>query len=212
MTEFQADINIRVGSTFIIGQQRRLIGNCATHRLTSGCTLLIAGSIADVVGRRLIYLIGCVLLGCFSIACALAQTGPQMIVFRGFQGVAASMCLPTAISIITTAFPHGTRRNVGFASLGAGQPVGWSFGLVLGGLFANSVGWRTGFYMCAGLTALVFLAGVWGIAQDRHIEPFVWRRLLREIDWVGAVIASACLGMLSYVLALVKAPISHRFC
>lgn len=188
------------------------MGDCVTHRLTSGCTLLLVGSVADVVGRRPVYLIGCVLLACFSTACALAQTGTQMIVLRGFQGLAASMYMPTAISIITTAFPSGTRRNFGLASLGAGQPVGWSFGLVLGGLLANPVGWRTGFYICAGLTALVFVAGVLGIPQDRYTEPFVWRRLLDEIDWVGALITSACLGMLSRVLASVVAPIFGKFC
>ena len=85
------------------------------HRLTLGCLLILAGSIADVVGSRTVFLIGCFLQGIFVLACGLATTGIQLIIFRLLQGFAVSMCLPTAVSIITTAFPHGRLRNLGLA-------------------------------------------------------------------------------------------------
>lgn len=175
--------------------------NDNSRRLTSCCSLLLAGSIADFVGNRTIYLIGCFLLGMFILASGLARTGIQLIVFRAFQGIAVSFCLPTAVSILTDAFPNGQRRNVGLACLGLGQPLGFSVGLVLGGLFVDSIGWRSGYYLCAAASILVFGAGIWNLPRDRHREPLSWSRLAHGIDWVRAALASACLGILSYVLA-----------
>lgn len=86
-----------------------------SDRLTTGCLLILAGSIADVVSSRKVFLLGCFLQGIFVLACALAQTGIQLILFRAMQGIAVSMCLPTAVSIITTAFQHGRQRNLGLA-------------------------------------------------------------------------------------------------
>lgn len=90
--------------------------------LTSGCTLLLSGSIADVVGSRNMYLLGTMLQSGFTLACGLSQTSAQLILFRGFAGVASSFCLPSAVSIITNTFEEGPRRNAAFACMGGGQP------------------------------------------------------------------------------------------
>ena len=181
------------------------LGNYLTnpiHRLTSGCSLLIAGSVADLVGTRIVYLIGCFLLAICVLACGLAKTGTQLIIFRGMQGIAVSFCLPTAVSILTEAFPNGRRRNTGFALLGAGQPLGFSLGLVFSGIFVDSIGWRSGYYVCAALFFLVLGAGFWGLPKDsKNRGVFAWRRLFAEIDWLGAVVSSACIGIWSYLLA-----------
>ena len=84
-------------------------------RLTAGCLLILAGSIADVIGSRTVFLVGCFLQGIFVLACGLATTGIQMIMFRALQGISVAMCLPTAVSIITTSFRHGRQRNLGLA-------------------------------------------------------------------------------------------------
>ena len=90
-------------------------------RLTAGWSPLLAGSIADLVGNRPVNPIGCILLGSLNLASALAQNDIQIIFSRGYQGMAASMCLPTAVRILTIAFPNGTRHNIGFACLVEGQ-------------------------------------------------------------------------------------------
>lgn len=159
------------------------------------------GSIADFAGNRAIYLVGCFLLGTFILASGLARTGIQLIIFRAFQGIAISFCLPTSVSIITNAFPNGRRRNLGFACIGLGQPLGYSVGLVLGGFFVDSIGWRFGFYLCAGASIIVFSVAVWVLPKDRHRGLLSWNSLLHGIDWVGALIASTSLGMLSFVFA-----------
>ncbi|KAJ6010359.1 major facilitator superfamily domain-containing protein [Penicillium sp. IBT 35674x] len=133
---------------------------------------------------------------------SLAQTGLQLILFRTFQGIATSMCLPTAFSIMTDSMPAGKRRNIGFSCLGLGQPFGFSVGLVLGGIFQDStLGWRFGYYLCAGATFILTVVNYFKLPQDRPRDPFSFRRLRTEIDWVGILLSSACLGIISYVFA-----------
>jgi MFS family permease len=113
--------------------------------------------------------------------------------------------MTTAVGIISTSFPadHGQIRNVAFAVLGAGNPVGFTVGLTMGGLFVGTVGWRVAFYFAAGLNAILFGAALWALPYDGRSTPgeVIWLRLKREIDWIGAVIATISLAMLSYVMA-----------
>jgi len=171
------------------------------YALTCGCSLLLLGSIADVVGSRPMYLIGCLLQSVFTLACGLSRNGTQLIIFRALAGVAISFCLPSAVSIITNTFPTGKRRNAAFASMGGGQPIGFSLGLTLGGVFADSIGWRWGFYVAAMFNTIVFLLAIWGLPKNLDTGPVTWRRLVYDIDWVGAIIASTALAMMSYVFA-----------
>ncbi|KAF4763812.1 hypothetical protein N7455_010487 [Penicillium solitum] len=181
-----------------------LLWPASVYSLANGCCLLLAGSMADFMGNRMINLTGCFLLGAFILACGVAQTGIQMIMFRTFQGIATSMCLPTAFSILTDAMPTGKRRNVGFACLGLGQPLGFSMGLVLGGLFqGSSLGWRFGYYLCAGISMVLTVVNFFKLPKDAQREPISWRRLCSEIDWVGILLSSSCLGIISYVFATI---------
>ncbi|KLJ09756.1 hypothetical protein EMPG_14817 [Blastomyces silverae] len=170
--------------------------------LTCGCTLLLSGSIGDLIGSRTVYLTGSLLLAAFTLACGLARTGIQLIMFRAISGIAISMCLPTAVSIITTSFPTGRGRNIAFGCLGAAQPVGFSIGISLGGVLVDTIGWRYGFYIVTCATAPFFLLALWGIPKDpRKTAPVTRQRLVSEIDWVGNVLISASLGMFSYSFA-----------
>ncbi|GME24419.1 Asparagine synthase [Neofusicoccum parvum] len=175
------------------------------YALTCGCTLLLCGSAADVVGCRRMYLAGTLLQSAFTLGCGLATTAAQLIVFRGLAGVAASFCLPSAVSIVTSSFPTGQRRNVAFAAMGGGQPVGFGLGLVLGGVFAGTAGWRWGFHATAVLNTAVFALALWALPRgiDPPLAPSIWTRLARDIDWAGALLISAALALVSYVFAAV---------
>lgn len=96
------------------------------YSLTSGSCLLLAGSVADVVGNRFVNLTGFFGVACFVIATGFARTGIELIMFRAMQGVAVSMCLPTSVAIVASVVPSGKARNVGFSVLGFIQPVGFS--------------------------------------------------------------------------------------
>jgi MFS family permease len=148
------------------------------------------------------YLVGSFLQSMFTLACGLSRTSGELILFRGLAGIATSVCLPSAVAIITNTFSTGQRRNVAFASMGSGQPIGFAIGLAMGGVFADSIGWRWGFYIAALLNTIILAVAVWGLPKNEESHGAVtWNRLFTDIDWVGATISSMSLALLSYVLA-----------
>ncbi|KAJ5184125.1 major facilitator superfamily domain-containing protein [Penicillium capsulatum] len=172
------------------------------YALATGCTLLISGAVSDAVGSRTVFLLGCFLQSIFCMACGLAQNGLQLILFRIVSGLATSLCLPSAMSIISENFPAGKLRNLAFACMGGGQPVGFGVGILLGGIFADTVGWRWGFHSAAIANTLAVLLSWWFL--PRRAESRVsWHMLVFGIDWIGAVLASAALGLLSYALSII---------
>ncbi|KAJ3475218.1 hypothetical protein NLG97_g9538 [Lecanicillium saksenae] len=89
--------------------------------------------------------------------------------------------------------------------MGGGQAVGFGLGLVLGGVFCDTVGWRWGVYTTAMLNGAVLALAVWALPLEIDGNPFKWAmisRLHKEIDWVGAAIVSTSLALLSYELAV----------
>lgn len=158
------------------------------------------------------YLVGELLIVVTTVATGIARTGIELIFFRAASGVAQSLCIPASVSLITKHIPSGTYRNVAFACLGAGQPVGFSVGLVIGGVFVQSVGWRYGYYIGAGLTFIIFLVSLFGIPRDTNIpsdETSTLHRLKTEIDWVGCTLLSTSLGLLSYVFSVLASGARH---
>jgi len=178
----------------------------SVYGLTSGSMLLIAGSIADLVGPRLVELIGILLLGAWTLACGFSTTGVQLVVFRALQGIALAMHLPSSVALVAAGVPHGRARNVGFACLGLSQPLGFSVGMVTSGIMIERVGWRLGFYLAGGATLLAGIAAVWMLPQVKPQHQAAGRigllkMLYNEIDWIGGALSSGGLAMLSYVLA-----------
>ncbi|KAL4930975.1 major facilitator superfamily domain-containing protein [Aspergillus undulatus] len=177
-----------------------LLWPAAVYALSAGCTLLIFGAVADVIGDKRVWVTGSVLFAAFTLACGLARTGNRLIAFRTLLGIAVAMCLPCAVSLMTRTFPPGRARNLGFACMGMGQPLGYSVGLILGGIFADSIGWRVGFYISAGINALLCALAFWSLpAEIPRTEPVL--KGLKGIDWVGAPMISVSLALLSFVLA-----------
>lgn len=170
------------------------------YALATGCTLLISGAVSDVVGSRTIFLLGCFLQSIFCMACGLSQDGLQLILFRIVSGLATSFCLPSAMSIISENFPAGKLRNLAFAFMGGGQPVGFGVGVLLGGVFADTVGWRWGFHSAAIANTLAFVLSWWFLPNKKDVA-ISWNALVFGIDWMGALIASAALGLFSYALS-----------
>ena len=152
-------------------------------------------------------LTGITFLGVFTLACGFAQTGGQLVAFRALQGVALALHLPASVAIITGAVPSGRARNLGFACLGFSQPLGFAVGLVLSGVLIERAGWRLGFYVTGGCTLAVAVAALWTLpklpTQNQDGVVALWKKVGREIDWVGGMISSGGLAILAYVLAYV---------
>lgn len=190
-----------------------LLWPAAVNSLACGCTLLLSGSIADVVGGRKVFLTGEFFLVVTTIACGVCRTGIEVILFRAVQGVALSLCLPSSVSLITKNIPSGTYRNTAFACLGAGQPLGFSVGLVMGGLLVGSIGWRYGYYIGAVFTFMIWIVSLFGIPKDEEIKNQTLstqlRRMKTEIDWIGCSLLSTSLGIFSYVFSVLAGGSAH---
>lgn len=176
----------------------------SVYSLSAGCTLLAFGAVADVVGSKRMWLIGSGVSCPLILACGLARTGTQFILFRAILGLFVAMCLPTSMSLVTASFEPGPKRNIAFAATGVGQPLGYALGLILGGVLTDTIGWRWGFYITAAVDGILFLASIFILPSDPDSKKLLkqsWHRLARDIDWVGVTILAASLGLLSYVLA-----------
>lgn len=147
------------------------------------------------------YLLGTFLQTVFTMACGLSKNQEQIIVFRALAGVAISFCLPSSVSLIMTYFAAGRRRNLAFGIMGGGQPVGFSVGLVMGGALTDRVGWQVGFYLAAGLNAILFILAFWKLPRVQKQTSSAWVRLRSDIDWIGAMILTTSLALLLYVFA-----------
>jgi MFS family permease len=185
----------------------------SVYGLTSGATLLIAGSIADIVGAQPVELVGITLLGVFSLSCGFAQTGTQLVAFRALQGVALAMHLPASVAIIAGAVPSGRARNLGFACLGFSQPLGFALGLVLSGIMIERAGWRSGFYLSGGCTLAIAIAANWTLPKLKPRAEcgalLLLKKVGHEIDWVGGLISSGSLAIIcSRVSLLCQLPSS----
>jgi MFS family permease len=184
----------------------------AVYNLSAGCLLLIFGAVADILGTKLMWLTGTYLYIVFTLAVGFSRSGIQIIMFRMLQGASIAMSLPTTVSLITNTFPKGSWRNVAFAIVGIGSPLGFALGLVLGGIFTDTIGWRWAYYITAILNFLISTSAVWVLpnVHTGHHSASRASRLAREIDWIGAVIISAGLGLLLYILAAITSGLSIR--
>lgn len=178
----------------------------AAFALAAGCTLLPCGTVADILGCRIICLTGALLQTASVVAAGLSRTPAQLIGWRAVAGLASSFCLPSAVGIISHNFPSSTaprRRNFAFAAMGGGQALGFGLGLVLGGICADTVGWRWGFYGTAILNGLVLLLAIFAVPSKDNspARSALIAHLLYDIDWLGALFISTSLGILLYLMA-----------
>ncbi|EXK77878.1 hypothetical protein FOQG_17425 [Fusarium oxysporum f. sp. raphani 54005] len=179
--------------------------------LTTASTLLLTGAIADVLGPRPVNLSGCILNCIFILTCGLVKNGEQLVVLRALQGIATALHLSSSVALVTQVQPQGRERNVAFACLGLSQLLGFSSSLVVGGILIDTLGWRSGWYFCGGLTLLLFAIGWW--ALPRTARPgslrITIRNLKKKVDWVGALLASTSISLLTYFLGFVDAHTSR---
>ncbi|KAH8892615.1 MFS general substrate transporter [Thozetella sp. PMI_491] len=181
----------------------------SAYVLATASTILVAGSLADVLGHREVDLAGAFCTGTFMIAGGLARTGSEFVAFRALQGLGMSLHFSSSVGIVAYNLPRGRSRNISFSCLGLSQVLGFSSGLVLGGVLADTIGWQAGCYLFGGLTLLFSTIGIWALPEtvDRPTPRTALTRLTRQIDWVGAGLASTFMSLMSYLLAVLSTDI-----
>ena len=165
------------------------------YTLAFGGLLLLGARCGDLFGRRRMFLAGLGLFTAASVLVGAAQGAAWLLAARALQGVGAALLAPATLALLSTQFDEGTQRTraVGYYAATAG--IGGSLGLVLGGLFADLLSWRAGFY----INLPIGLALAW--AANRYLrkdEPHPG-----ELDWASAL--SSTFGMAALVFGLVRA-------
>jgi EmrB/QacA subfamily drug resistance transporter len=110
--------------------------------LAFGGFLLLGGRMADLLGRRRVFMAGFAVFALASLAGGLAESGTTLIAARALQGLGAAVLSPAALSIVTTTFAEGAERNTALGVWGAVAAGGGAAGSLLGGLITQSLGWE----------------------------------------------------------------------
>ena len=163
------------------------------YTLTFGGFLLLGGRLADLLGRRRMFMIGLVVFSLASLAGGLAQSEAWLIVARSVQGLGAAIVSPAALSIITTTFAEGEERNRALGVWGAVAGAGGAAGVLLGGLL-TTLSWRWVLFVNVPIGLICTLLAP-RILLESH-AGFETRRF----DFAGAVTVTAGLSLLVYAL------------
>ncbi|MEV5574792.1 MFS transporter [Spirillospora sp. NPDC052269] len=161
----------------------------------AGFTLLF-GRVADLFGRRRIFLGGLVVLGAASLVGGLARNPETLIAARVLQGLATAAVTPAGLSLMTTSFPEGPLREKALGLNGALMSTGFTTGAVLGGLLTDLLSWRWAFFVNVPVALAVLLIAPRVIKESRPDER-------PKLDVPGAV--SVTLGLLAIVFGLTRA-------
>lgn len=167
----------------------------SAYTVPFGGLLLLGGRAGDLLGRRRVFSWG---LGCFGLASllsGLAPTAGALISTRALQGVAAAFTAPMTLSILAVTFPEGRPRNRALAIWGSTMAVGFSFGLIAGGLLVTGPGWRWIFLVNVPI-CLVMLVGV-----ACYLPSDQPSRRHRGFDLAGAVTVTAGTSLLIYTIS-----------
>src|SRR5262249_21473664 len=167
------------------------------YAITYGGFLLLAGRLADLYGRRRVFMIGVVIFTVASLFCGLAWSESVLIASRAVQGLGAAVITPSALSIVMATFDEGAERNKGRGIWGALGGGGAAVGVLAGGVLTTYLSWRWIFFVNVPVGILAFLATPRFVRESRADEK-------KSLDVAGAVTVTAGLALL--VFAVSKAP------
>jgi EmrB/QacA subfamily drug resistance transporter len=143
--------------------------------LTTAALLLPIGRLADIFGRKKVFLLGIFIFSLFSVLCGFAWSLRSLIAFRIFQATGGAMIFGTSIAILTSVYPPQERGRVLGMNV-ASTYTGLSLGPVLGGVLNHQIGWESIFYFGAllGLVTFLFavtkLKGEWADAKGEYFD------------------------------------------
>ncbi|CAK7274481.1 hypothetical protein SEPCBS119000_006195 [Sporothrix epigloea] len=182
----------------------------SAYSLTFGCFLMLWGRIADVFGKKAIFVAGSAWFTATMVANPFIPDEIVFDLFRGLQGLGAAANVPTAIGILGTTFPPGKAKNYAFAAYGAGAPLGSIFGNLISGLITSYANWKWVFGALAMLSGVVTVVGYLVIPAHAPLSspppagtaPMSLSCSIRSIDWLGAFLVT--LGLVGLLFALTE--------
>ncbi|WP_285576850.1 MFS transporter [Actinoallomurus iriomotensis] len=180
-----------------IGRDLGFAGASALQWVATACLLPTAalmplfGRASDLVGRRRLFIAGVATFTVFSLLAGLAPSPGLLVAARAGQGVAAAMIGPTALALMTSAFPEGPRRTRALGVNGALLSLGFVIGTIGGGMITSGLNWRWTMLLLSGIGSLVLLGAITVVRESAG-------RSRAGLDVPGAILASGGLFALVY--------------
>jgi EmrB/QacA subfamily drug resistance transporter len=167
----------------------------SAYALVFGGFLLLGGRLADILGRRGVFMGGLVFFSVGSLLCGLAWSDESLIGARALQGLGAATITPSALSILTTTFTEGRERNVALGAWGAVGGFGAAAGVLLGGILTDLLSWEWIFFVNVpvGIAGLALAPVLLAESKDAHGQGH---------DVLGAVLVTS--GLILLVLGITQ--------
>ena len=169
----------------------------SAYAILFGGVLLLGGRLADLLGRRRLFIAGLALFGVSSLACGLAWSEGSLIAFRAVQGLGGALLAPAALSLLMTTFREGRERNLALGIYGAASGSGAAVGVLLGGLLTSYLGWSWIFFINIPVAVAAILLTPMLLQESRADVSH------RHFDFAGA--ASVTAGLMLLVYAMTRA-------
>jgi EmrB/QacA subfamily drug resistance transporter len=167
------------------------------YSILFGGTLLLGGRLADLLGRRRLFMAGVAVFTLGSLLSGLAWSEGALIATRGLQGLGGALLAPAALSIVVTTFREGRDRNVALAVWGAASGSGGAVGVLFGGILTSYLSWSWIFFVNLPVGLAVLVVSPWLLSESR--APLTHR----HFDVSGA--ASITAGLMVLVYAITRA-------
>jgi EmrB/QacA subfamily drug resistance transporter len=164
------------------------------YALTFGGFLLLGGRAADILGRRNTLMVGMIAFTFFSLLIGLSKSSLMLIVLRAFQGAAAALMSPSALSIVLTTFPDGKDRNKALGYWTTVATGGAAVGLLLGGVLTQYFGWEWNFFINVPIGILI------SIAIPKILPKHEQEEGHKNMDLPGAALVTG--GLILFVFAI----------
>jgi EmrB/QacA subfamily drug resistance transporter len=172
----------------------------SAYALVFGGLLLLGGRLADIIGRKRVFMVGLIVFSVGSLLCGLAWSEASLIASRALQGLGAAAITPSALSILTTTFKEGRERNIALGAWGAVGGFGAAAGVLMGGVLTDLLSWQWIFYVNVpvGILALALAPVLLNESKDAHGQSH---------DVPGAVLVTS--GLVLLVLAITQGQTWH---
>jgi EmrB/QacA subfamily drug resistance transporter len=162
------------------------------YSLTLAAFLLTAGALADLLGRRRVFVAGLIVFTISSAGCGLASSPLALNLARAVQGTGGAMMFATSLALIAQAF-HGKERGIAFGVFGGVIGAAVAVGPVLGGVITSGIGWEWIFFVNVPIGVLAVILTLTQVADSRDPEA-------KGVDWMGLLTFSGSLFLLVFAL------------
>ncbi|KAI1179418.1 major facilitator superfamily domain-containing protein [Nemania sp. FL0916] len=178
----------------------------ASTSLVAGAFQLALGQLADLLGRKSMFITGMAGFSLFSLLVAFAQNPFWMLVVLGVLGIPSAMVVPPAIGILGAAYATPSKRkNAAFSCFSAGNPLGFVFGTILCGIATQIFNWRAAFILLSIIWAVFTVLAFWAVPNVETFERAPLRQrlgALKQFDYVGTILTIFGTGMFTAGLTL----------